>query len=76
MVGVQYPCRCILPDGNKCRERFGKKSARDKHIKNVHGMVACVHQSCGMGFPTHADMMAHMKGLPDHKHLVCRVCQK
>ncbi len=74
MVGVQYPCRCVLPDGTKCKERFAKKSERDKHIKNAHGLVACVHQSCGMGFKSKEEMMQHMRSLPDHKHLVCRVC--
>ncbi|KAG9394897.1 C2H2-type zinc finger [Carpediemonas membranifera] len=68
-----FRCNCLT--GSKvCGETFTTKARRDAHIESTHDLIACLKESCGLGFPTRQDMLQHM--LDEHQHLVCPVCRQ
>ncbi|KAG9391523.1 C2H2-type zinc finger [Carpediemonas membranifera] len=70
---ASFRCNCII-DGKLCGETFTTKARRDAHIESTHDLIACLKESCGLGFPTREDMLQHM--IDEHSNLVCPCCHE
>ncbi|KAG9395313.1 Zinc finger protein 676 [Carpediemonas membranifera] len=68
-----YACKVVDPTtGSKCGQYLSTPAKLYRHIKDVHGLVACKNAICGHGFPTEEEMTQHMRAT--HPQLVCPAC--